>query len=228
MSADTPRSPAAPGESLEGAHQALHSTLAALVARLRRADEATLAEVKATLTTLASSDNGSRVRDELENLAKGELLEVKWEIEEVIEATTPKKAPPPAPPPAPAPAVETPDQQEMRRIGDHFGLRDLAADARRRDSVSASEAWFGGEATFDVIDLREDVAAHGQRIESFRIDAWDGESWSEIARGGTVGMRRLVRIEPKKARGVRCVITGSRGEPKGVALSVHCQPEKPK
>jgi hypothetical protein len=105
MSADTPRSPAAPGESLEGAHQALHSTLAALVARLRRADEATLAEVKATLTTLASSDNGSRVRDELENLAKGELLEVKWEIEEVIEATTPQKAPPPAPP-APAPAAK--------------------------------------------------------------------------------------------------------------------------
>jgi hypothetical protein len=106
MSADTPRSPAAPGESLEGAHQALHSTLAALVARLRRADEATLTEVKATLTTLASGDNGSRVRDELENLAKGELLEVKWEIEEVIEATTPKKAPPPAPPPAPAPAAK--------------------------------------------------------------------------------------------------------------------------
>jgi HK97 family phage major capsid protein len=31
-------------------------------------------------------------------------------------------------PPAPTPVVETPDHQEMRRIGDHFGLRDLAAD----------------------------------------------------------------------------------------------------
>jgi HK97 family phage major capsid protein/HK97 family phage prohead protease len=31
-------------------------------------------------------------------------------------------------PPAPAAAVETPDQQEMRRIGAHFGLRDLAED----------------------------------------------------------------------------------------------------
>ena len=134
-------------------------------------------------------------------------------------------------PPDPRGRIADADCKVLAEVGAHLRatfLRDIAADTRRRDSSSASEAWFGGEATFDVIDLREDVAAHGQRIESFRIDAWDGEAWSEIASGGTVGMRRLVRIEPKKARGVRCVITGSRGEPKGVALTVHCQPEKPK
>ena len=74
MSADPSRN-SAPGGSLEGAHQELHQTLSALVARLRKADEATLTAVKETLTTLCSGPAGSRARDELENLAK-ELKEL--------------------------------------------------------------------------------------------------------------------------------------------------------
>lgn len=78
------------------------------VARLRRSSEEVRAEVKAALTELAQGAQGSKVRDLLETAMKGELLEVQWEIEEVLEATAPKKVEPPAPATAPAPAAEKP------------------------------------------------------------------------------------------------------------------------
>ena len=127
--------------------------------------------------------------------------------------------------------IADPDVAVLAEVGAHLRATfatDLAADCKRRESPSATEAYFGGERTFDVVDLSEDVGANGQRIESFRIDVWDGERWTERATGGTVGFRRILRIEPVTARGVRCVVTASRGEPRGVSMRVHQQPAEAK
>jgi hypothetical protein len=48
------------------------------------------------------------VRSYLDNAKRGELLEVQWEIEEVVDATTPKKLDPPKKAPEPAPEPEAP------------------------------------------------------------------------------------------------------------------------
>jgi hypothetical protein len=83
----------------------------ALIARLRRAAPGERAEIKAELTTLATGAPGAPVRDHLESAKRGELLEVQWEIEDVLEATTPKRAPaaaPPPPPPEPKPDPNKP------------------------------------------------------------------------------------------------------------------------
>jgi hypothetical protein len=78
----------------------------ALVGRLRKAGYNEREPIKKELLALAGGPNGARVREHLESMKRGELLEIQWEIEEVIDATAPKKAeepkkaaePPPPPP----------------------------------------------------------------------------------------------------------------------------------
>ncbi len=72
----------------------LAAQIDALVARLRKADDT----AKAELTMLCSGDDGARARELLDNSMKGELLETRWEIEDVLEATTPRKPQAPKPP----------------------------------------------------------------------------------------------------------------------------------
>lgn len=79
-----------------------------LVEKLRKASEAERVEIKKELVVLAGGADGAHVREAIEQAMKGELLEIKWELEEVLEETTPKK-----PQPAPAPAQpEKPAQPE--------------------------------------------------------------------------------------------------------------------
>lgn len=81
-----------------------------LVARLRSASFKERDSIKEELLALARGPSGASVREHLEAVRRGELLEVQWEIEEVLEATAPKKAEPPKPPaPPPPPPEEQPD-----------------------------------------------------------------------------------------------------------------------
>jgi hypothetical protein len=77
-----------------------------LIEALRKAPWKEREAVKAQLVSLAQGDGGARVREHLEAAKRGELLEVQWEIEEVIEATAPKQAAPPAAEAVPAPEPE--------------------------------------------------------------------------------------------------------------------------
>ena len=81
-----------------------------LVEALRRASYKEREPIKEALIALARGEGGATVREQLEQLKRGEVLEVQWEIEEVVDATAPKATeapkkaaePPPAPPEAPA------------------------------------------------------------------------------------------------------------------------------
>lgn len=73
-----------------------------LIQRLRKADEAGRDEIKKELATLLRGPDAASARDAVETAMKGELLEVQWELEEVLEETAPKK-PAPATPPKPEP-----------------------------------------------------------------------------------------------------------------------------
>lgn len=74
-----------------------------LVEAIRAANWKEREPLKAQLIELARGATGPRVIEHLETLRKGELLEVQWELEEVIEVASPKKPEPPkkaeAPPP---------------------------------------------------------------------------------------------------------------------------------
>jgi alpha-L-fucosidase len=78
-------------------------------------------------------------------------------------------------------------------------------------------------ATINVLDLREDIES-GQQVESFAVDALVEGSWREIARGTTIGHRRLLPLsEPLTVSDVRFRLLSTRGEA-AVTLSVHYDP----
>ena len=86
-----------------------------------------------------------------------------------------------------------------------------------------SPAMGGGEAvisfttpaavTASLLMLQEDIRK-GQHIEEFRLEAKDADgSWRSIARGTTVGYKRIIRFPAVTARDFRLVITASRTDP---------------
>jgi len=68
-----------------------------LVRRLRRANPTEAAEIRKELIALASGPEGARARDYIDNIKKGELLEVQWELDEIVELTSPRKPKAPEP-----------------------------------------------------------------------------------------------------------------------------------
>jgi len=75
-------------------------------------------------------------------------------------------------------------------------------------------------AGFDVAVLQEDIRL-GQRVEAFRLDACSGGSCREIARGTTIGHKRILRFAPASAERVRLTIEQSRGAVTISGLSLH-------
>ncbi|MGA1522759.1 MAG: alpha-L-fucosidase, partial [Planctomycetota bacterium] len=77
----------------------------------------------------------------------------------------------------------------------------------------------------DVVVLAEDVRNHGQRVESFVLEARGADgAWQEIAAGQTIGPKRSVRFEPVTADAFRVRITADRAEPALAAFSLHRRP----
>ncbi len=88
----------------------------ALVERLRRADWKERDAIKNELADVVRADSSGRARDTLDSLKRGEILEVQWEIEEVLETTAPPKpAAAPAAPPPPAPEPPPPAEPDPNR-----------------------------------------------------------------------------------------------------------------
>jgi hypothetical protein len=87
----------------------LEESVRALVIQLRGADDDVIERVKSELITMCDDTHRTSIRDVLTSLKRGELLEVQWEIEEVLEATEPVVA---EPEPDPEPEPETEDAPE--------------------------------------------------------------------------------------------------------------------
>jgi alpha-L-fucosidase len=81
----------------------------------------------------------------------------------------------------------------------------------------------GGEKTFNVAELGECIAM-GQRIEAFVLEALDGDTWKEFARGTTVGYKRLLRFDDVKTSHVRLRILNSRVCPTLSGLGLYYAP----
>jgi len=81
-----------------------------LIEELRTAAFDARESIKTQLIALAKGDDGTMVREHLDSVKKGELLELQWEIDDVLAASAP---PPPEPEPedvnATAEAIAEPD-----------------------------------------------------------------------------------------------------------------------
>ncbi|MCL7492456.1 alpha-L-fucosidase [Streptomyces sp. MCA2] len=78
-----------------------------------------------------------------------------------------------------------------------------------------------GPRTFDRIGLAEDIR-HGQRVERFSVQARSGGTWTTLARGTTIGHRRILTLgQPVTADAVRVTVEESRGPVRLAPVTLH-------
>jgi alpha-L-fucosidase len=77
--------------------------------------------------------------------------------------------------------------------------------------------------TFDRAMLQENIRA-GQRVEAFRLEAWDGKAWKEFTKGTTIGYKRLLRFPAVTAKEVRLVIDAARTSPTLASFGLYKSP----
>ena len=128
----------------------------ALIARLRGTDDDDEREViKSELVALGDSIGRNNLREYVENTLKQELLEVKWELEEVVEALSPPRQPEPELEPEPEP-VDDPTQRALRPseielvYNDPRGLRIYKSKVDDRWVVSQIDPRVGQPVTYEI------------------------------------------------------------------------------
>jgi alpha-L-fucosidase len=80
-----------------------------------------------------------------------------------------------------------------------------------------------GPVTFDVLSLQENIRA-GQRIESFLFEVWMNDAWVTMARGTTIGYKRILRIPRTRAERMRIVIESARMRPTLGEVGLYLRP----
>ena len=68
--------------------------------------------IKTQLLALATSENSTLVREHLDNVKRGELLEIQWEIDDVLAESAPPPVNPPAETTDPAETEPDPAQED--------------------------------------------------------------------------------------------------------------------
>ena len=61
--------------------------------------------------------------------------------------------------------------------------------------------------------MLQEMIATGQRVEQFKLEAWDGQAWKEFAKATTIGYKRLLRFPAVTASKVRLTILDARDCP---------------
>ncbi|MBY0756714.1 alpha-L-fucosidase [Clostridium sardiniense] len=87
------------------------------------------------------------------------------------------------------------------------------------------EIEFNENTTFDVVSLQEYINL-GQRVKEFSVEASrEGEEWSEIYSGKTIGYKRYVRVPPTTAKKIRINIKDSLATPLINEINVYKAPK---
>jgi alpha-L-fucosidase len=68
-----------------------------------------------------------------------------------------------------------------------------------------------------ILDVREDIT-RGQVVSRYVIEGANGEAWTTLARGTTVGYKRLHRIPTATVERLRLTVEEALGEPAGMEL----------
>ena len=79
---------------------------------------------------------------------------------------------------------------------------------------------FGRTVTVSIADLREDIT-HGQVVSRYTLAGSNGGSWTTLARGTTIGFRKLDRFPPARVRHVRVTIEDAVAAPRPVGIALY-------
>jgi alpha-L-fucosidase len=88
------------------------------------------------------------------------------------------------------------------------------------------EIGLGEVRRFDRLMIQENFR-NGQRVEAFCLEVPSGTEWREIARGTTIGYKRLLRFPPVDASRVRVRILAARAEPEIAELGLYLSAGEP-
>lgn len=94
---------------------------------------------------------------------------------------------------------------------------------RDKDTAAIITMKLKKPATFDVLLLQENITI-GQRVEKFALEYWNGSDWKEVAKGTTIGYKRLLRFPAVTADKVRLKIESSRLNPTLSTIALYKQP----
>ena len=107
------------------------------------------------------------------------------------------------------------DVNRLKAFADY--RKEIFADNRVKGGLKAWTARPGDTRVYqlkpkseiNVVMLREDISK-GQRMEAFTVEALTADGWKEIAKGTTVGYKRLIRIPAVAARQLRVKVDACR------------------
>jgi hypothetical protein len=141
--------------------QAAEELVASIRSAVSRGDDAALDQAKQRLASLVLAPGGPAARETVERALRGELLEVRWELEEVLERCTPK-APEPKAPPKPEPPQEQEQDDMVLVYDDPRGLLLHRNRAGTRWFATQLDPRTGQPATFEL--PAQQVAAVKQQL----------------------------------------------------------------
>ncbi|HEY2806578.1 MAG TPA: alpha-L-fucosidase [Gemmatimonadales bacterium] len=101
--------------------------------------------------------------------------------------------------------------------------QDLAAGARRSQRGSVLTIEMPRPVLFNAVSMAEEIQ-RGQAVAGYAIEAAQEASWRTIARGTTIGNRRIVRFDPVTSDRVRLTITEQIAVPHLSTVSLHAIP----
>lgn len=107
------------------------------------------------------------------------------------------------------------DVNRLKEFADY--RKEIFADNRVKGGLKAWTARPGDTRVYqlkpkseiNVVMLRKDISK-GQRMEAFTVEALTADGWKEIAKGTTVGYKRLIRIPAVEARQLRVKVDACR------------------
>jgi len=121
-----------------------------------------------------------------------------------------------------------PDSRGLLPEADVKRLEEFGAEIRRIYSKPLAAAdrnnpdilWIKEKQPVDRVVLAEDLA-YGQMVRSFAVEAWIGDRWQEVARGSTIGYKRIVLFDPVETQRLRVEIRASLGPVHLKPMTVH-------
>jgi alpha-L-fucosidase len=94
------------------------------------------------------------------------------------------------------------------------------------DAHPSLEIDLGRPERLSVVMLQEQIAA-GQRVAEYRVEAWVDAGWQPIARGTTIGHKKLDRFPGVEARKVRLTLLQWEAAPRIRTFALYHAPESP-
>jgi len=107
-----------------------------------------------------------------------------------------------------------------RRLGELFSQQQTQSARRVWRSTGRAgtlEVALASAMPVSILDAREDIT-RGQVVSRYVIEGANGDSWTTLARGTTIGFRRLHRVTPVTVSRLRLTIEEALVEPVGLQL----------